>query len=1859
MSRQPLRTKQRQSIALLAMLMALCFVWLPTPTIAQCTNCSTTTTGGDVVLRFTSGSGSFTAPEGITSVQYLVVGGGGGGGGIINTSGNENVGGAGGAGAGGVRSGTLTVTPFTTYTTQVGAGGVAGIGESRAGGTGGTSSFSTIISAGGGGGASVLFAATSGGSGGGGRLANNGANGMGGQGNSGGAGAGTTTATGAAGGGGGAGTAGGNGSGNSGGAGGTGISNNITGNAVMYGGGGGGGGFFTSSSGAGGAGGNGGGGSAPNSRGAGVNGQANTGGGGGGASGGQGSGSQFNGGTGGSGIVIIRYTPGGTRYAVNNGNWNATNTWSATSCNGASSAAVPTAADDVIICNGRTVTLTAAAAAKSVVLETGGSNVNLNHNAGIALTVGTGGVSVNGSTSTNASKSWNIGAGSATVNGAVTLNGGGNSNRIAQINLSSGTLDMNGNLRFSSTADSNLIQATGAANIFLSGSLTLNSDARILPGTSSTFTYDGTGTQTAMLGVSDLNYHNLVLAGSGTKSQTSWSVPTITGTTQVSAGVTFENSAAVNYQGEFINNGTTNASAQHQYMSHFINNNVYNASANIQYRTNFSNNGTFTSGAGTHLFSGSSLQQITGAATFGRMELNNSAGLSINNDVTIQEQMILTNGPLFTGNNVLRVAQTGDWSGVSRGNGWVAGNLGLFLQPGYRSRVFDIGDATAYRPLAITIPSVTSAGFIVVSISQSNGDHPQIGSANLDAARSVNRWWSMTSEGVTMVEMNATFNYLAGDIDAGATPQNFEIQQFTGGTWNDVTVNSRSATSTRGTAITAFGQFAIAEPGLSVPVCTTLVSGVIGQYFNNTSLSGTAVGSRIDGPINFDWVGGAPGVTGVNTDQFSVRWDGLLRITQGGNYRFQTASDDGVRLWVNDVLVINNWTNHSNTTDTSAEVALVANQTYSIRLEYYENAGQSLIRLRWLTPGAGSYAPILAGPSPSLGAGLYHCATTEICSGVEPSGGIQGEYFNNINMTGTPAGTRVDGPIDFIWNQSAPGVAGVNADQFSIRWGGRLRVITTGNYQFQTRSDDGVRLWVNEQLLIDQWNDHSATDHTSDNVYLVAGQVYPIRMEFYERLIDAEIRLRWRVPGSSTFVAIPRGPTPVVGAGLYHCPTAPTVSYYAISHSGTGVTCEAEQIRITAFDANNSPIAPPAGTTAVLATLPATGVWVGGNSYTFNGTETSFIKYLQQLTPASININISDGTSTEIASADPNIVFSDVGFRFYGDGNLIPLQNQVAGMLNPSPIIRAVQTNTDTGACEARVAGTRTVQMGYECVNPSTCVTGQAFTVNGNPVAANSLAPPFTNITNYSNVTLNFDTTGTASIPLNYSDVGVVRLHATLPIAAEGSDPPFILAGSSNTFVVKPYTLVISAVRSGQGVNPGTTTSGNGFVAAGENFTVEVEARNFVGARTPNFGNETNETASERDNVTLTIAELSYPTGGEAGSLGGVNTGSFSAVAPAGTMQNSNVSWNEAGTIRLQPKLVDDDYLGAGDLVTLTPSGPVGRFYPDHFSLSFVEAENSCDSFSYMNEGIKLNYRVEARSVEGDITTNYHSATYTGTAVSVYHAEENNELNLSERLMASPSVWVNGIMDFDTDNPATNFTITRQASGAPDGPYTELQLGLSFQDILDNRQLVNMNMNTSTTGDCEAEDNCNAIRLNKTQDIEADDPPKLRLVYGRMHIKDAFGSENSPLPMFWQTEFWNGNSFVLNAADNCTQLPLTSVNFIDSSRSVNAASDTISVTRNGATSIFNFADPEATGVVGDGLTTTAVVFQNGRAGIQYGAPGAEITYPIQIDLTDLPHLRYDWNQDGDYLDTQLPPVEVRFSNYRGHDRIIYWREDFR
>ncbi len=281
-------------------------------------------------------------------------------------------------------------------------------------------------------------------------------------------------------------------------------------------------------------------------------------------------------------------------------------------------------------------------------------------------------------------------------------------------------------------------------------------------------------------------------------------------------------------------------------------------------------------------------------------------------------------------------------------------------------------------------------------------------------------------------------------------------------------------------------------------------AGLRGDYFTNKTLSGSAALSRVDATVDFSWAGSPGGSVGA--DNFSVRWSGQIEAPASGNYVFSTISDDGIRLWVNGVQVINDWTDHGSTIDNSPAVALTAGQKYDIRIEYFESSGGATASLYWAYPGQNQQivpklqlypAAAAGGTTPAAGTGT----------------GLRGDYFTNRDLSGSAALSQVDATVDFNWSGS-PG-SNVGADNFSVRWSGQIEGPVTGNYVFSTISDDGVRLWVNGVQVINDWTDHGPTTDNSASVALTAGQKYDIRLEFYEGSGGATARLLWAYPGQS------------------------------------------------------------------------------------------------------------------------------------------------------------------------------------------------------------------------------------------------------------------------------------------------------------------------------------------------------------------------------------------------------------------------------------------------------------------------------------------------------------------------------------------------------------------------------------------------------------------------------------------------------------------------------------------------------------------------------------------------------------------------
>ncbi|MCZ4694442.1 HYR domain-containing protein [Ancylomarina euxinus] len=121
------------------------------------------------------------------------------------------------------------------------------------------------------------------------------------------------------------------------------------------------------------------------------------------------------------------------------------------------------------------------------------------------------------------------------------------------------------------------------------------------------------------------------------------------------------------------------------------------------------------------------------------------------------------------------------------------------------------------------------------------------------------------------------------------------------------------------------------------------------EYYNGRSFN-TLMETLNVSELNYNWGSGAPESNLVGTDDFSIRFQGNVKAPQTGTYTFYTTSDDGVRLWVDNNLIINNWTDHGPTVNTGT-FNLLAGEATPIQLEYYERGGGAVIKLEWSGPG--------------------------------------------------------------------------------------------------------------------------------------------------------------------------------------------------------------------------------------------------------------------------------------------------------------------------------------------------------------------------------------------------------------------------------------------------------------------------------------------------------------------------------------------------------------------------------------------------------------------------------------------------------------------------------------------------------------------------------------------------------------------------------------------------------------------------------------------------------------------------------------------------------------------------------------------
>ena len=202
--------------------------------------------------------------------------------------------------------------------------------------------------------------------------------------------------------------------------------------------------------------------------------------------------------------------------------------------------------------------------------------------------------------------------------------------------------------------------------------------------------------------------------------------------------------------------------------------------------------------------------------TVNNLTINNSGGnVTLAASVTVNGALTLTSGDIVAGANQVILASAASVSGASTSsyvNGTVQKAFGS--TGGGQSFTFPIGNASNYLPLSLASMNVTHAGNLTVNTT--TGNHPNISTSGIDSAHSVNRYWTLTPGGSFAATYNATFNYLATDVDSGATPSQFIANLYSSGAWTAATVSGTpTSTATTISGATGFGDFAIGDPKAS------------------------------------------------------------------------------------------------------------------------------------------------------------------------------------------------------------------------------------------------------------------------------------------------------------------------------------------------------------------------------------------------------------------------------------------------------------------------------------------------------------------------------------------------------------------------------------------------------------------------------------------------------------------------------------------------------------------------------------------------------------------------------------------------------------------------------------------------------------------------------------------------------------------------------------------------------------------------------------------------------------------------------------------------------------------------------------
>ena len=711
-------------------------------------------------------------------------------------------------------------------------------------------------------------------------------------------------------------------------------------------------------------------------------------------------------------------------------------------------------------------------------------------------------------------------------------------------------------------------------------------------------------------------------------------------------------------------------------------------------------------------------------------------------------------------------------------------------------------------------------------------------------------------------------------------------------------------------------------------------------------------------------------------------------------------------------------------------------------------------------------------------------------------------------------------------------------------------------------------------------------------------------------------------------------------------PCGGALDHILIEHDGSALTCEPENITIrTCANADCSSLY----TGDVNISFTPSG-WVGGDTQTISGGSDTL--QLQNTTAGTVTLGVSNSApsaSNALVCLNTSTLANDCSLTYYDTGFIYSIPTQTSCATSAPITISAVRLDDTSQACVPTfVSQTRNLDFSLTYVNPNTGTSDLTLNYNGTDYT------PIDNVTSQT-IPISFDTNGQANFTVTYPDAGQITLNSLYTGSAGTGDAGLSMTGAS-TYVTKPAKLYVFADEANSACT-GSVPTCSAFKRAGENFNLNVRGACADNSVTPNF--LLNGITISHTNTAPAIAQ---------GTLGTSNINMLAADNGEHTIAQT-VSEVGAFTFTATAPSYFGETIGTPALNTSTE---IGRFYPDHFCLTNniltnrVDANTASgctDNYNFLDEEFQVQFSLKAQAMGSacgstDITQNYDGN----------WSQFTTPFNENTTLPAESGKWNFAAVNDPAGTP-TNFnsriSINTTTSAPATGNFTNGQLDVTA--VLEVNRLGSAPNYTAETALTDVHIGINPVDQDNVQIDSTDlviaannyrDVGTTSLFFGRLFAENAFGT-NQPdlgLDMYARTEYCNAvnagtcTDWQIKTDDSCSiyniappvDTALGRLLANDGEGYYQRASATVS------SSVFDFDDDGTA----PSYARVHVPDTNGHsAGWRLFYTGAgdggdfviPFTFPFNVDPAVHPYLLHT---DG----------IASFGQFRGDDRIIYWRE---